>query len=106
MVTCMAAEGEAVGMDEPAAGEHRDGGGAGAHVDHGGAEIGLVVGQRREPGHIGLATIASTSRWQRSTASIRLRGGRHVGGHDMHVDAELRASMPRGSRMPPASSTT
>ena len=30
----VAAEREAVGMDEAAAGEHRDGGGAGAHVDH------------------------------------------------------------------------
>ena len=44
----IAAEREAVGMDEPAAGEHRDGGGAGAHIDHRGADIGLVVGQRRQ----------------------------------------------------------
>ncbi len=44
----VAAEREAVGVHEVAAGEHRQRGGAGAHVDHGGAEIGLVVGQHRQ----------------------------------------------------------
>ncbi len=58
------------------------------------------------PATYGLATIASTSRWQRSIASIRLRAADDVGGDDMHVDAELRRpSMPRGSRIPPALSS-
>ena len=84
-----AAEREAVGMHEAAAGKDRDGGGAGAHVDHGGAELGFVVGQRGQPRHIG----ARHHRLDVEVAALdrehEIARSRNVGGDDMHVDAEM-----------------
>ena len=42
------AERHRVDMDEPPAGEHADRGRATAEIDNGGAELGLVVDERRE----------------------------------------------------------
>ena len=85
-----AAERESVGVDEAAVREYRQRGGAGAHVDHRGAEIGLVVGERREARHIG----AGDQRLDREMAALdrehQVAHRRHVGGHDVHVDAEAR----------------
>ena len=64
-------------------------GGAGAHVDHGGAEIGLVVGEHGQARHIG----ARHHRLDVEVAALdrqhQVARDRDVGGHDMHVDAEL-----------------
>ena len=84
----LAAEREAVGMHEAAAGEHRHGGRAGAHVDHGGAEIGLVVGQRGKPGHIRARHHRLDVEMAALDRQHQVARGRSVGGHDVHVDAE------------------
>ena len=84
----LAAEREAVAVNEAAAGEDGDGGGAGAHVDQGGAEIGLVVGEHRQSGRV---------RTRRHGADIdvaaldrihQVARHRHVNGHHMHIDTE------------------
>ena len=56
---------------------------------HGGAEIGLVVGQRRQAGDIG----RRHHRLDREMAALdrqhQVARRRDIGGHHMHVDAEL-----------------
>ena len=81
--------------------EHRDRGGAGAHVDDGGAEIGLVVGQRaRARPHRG-----SPPSPRRRDGSARPPASGCAPPTTSAVTTcmstpKLRASMPRGSRMP------
>ena len=58
------------------------------------------------PATYGLVTIASTSRWQRSIASIRLRAAEASAVTTCMSMPNWRASMPRGSLMPPAWSST
>jgi hypothetical protein len=84
-----AAEAETIGMNEAAGREHRHGGRAGPHVDHGGAEIGLVVGQRGEPGHIRAGHHRLDVEMAALDREHQVARGRSVGGHDVHVDAEL-----------------
>src|SRR5271170_710325 len=48
-----AAEGDRVDMDQPPAGEYADRGRAAAEIDHRGAELRLVVDQRRQAGGVG-----------------------------------------------------
>src|SRR6516225_7416541 len=89
-----AAEREAVDVDETPAGKDRDAGGARPHVDNGGAEIGLVVGQHRQPRHIG----ACDQRLDRQMAALhrqhQVSHHEKVGRRDMHVDAEAPADHP------------
>ena len=85
----VAAEREAVGMDEAAAGEHRHGGGAGAHVDQGRAEIGLVVGDHRKPGDIGRRHHGLDREMAALDHQHQVARRRDVGGHHVHVDAEF-----------------
>ena len=100
----MAAQREAFEMNEPAAHEHRDGGGAGAHVDDGGAKIGLVVGEHGEAGDIRARHHGLDGEMATLDREHQIARGRDVGRGDVHVDAEAAPSMPRGSRMPLAPS--
>src|SRR5215475_10245118 len=84
-----AAEREAVGMDETPAGKHRDGRGTGADLDQRGAEIELVVGQRRERRYIGARHHRLDVEMTALDREHQIAGGRDVRGHDVHVDAEL-----------------
>ncbi len=85
-----AAQRKSVGMDEAAVREYRERGGAGAHVDDGGAEIGLVVGERREARHVGTGDQGFDEEMAALDREHQVAGRRHVGGDDMHVDAETR----------------
>ena len=94
----LAAEREAVGVHEAAAREDRHRRGAGAHVDQGGAEIGLVVGEHRQPGRIGARHHRLDVEMAALDRQHQVARHRDVGGHDVHVDAEATARACRAGR--------
>ena len=107
MVTWLPPTRDAVGVDEVPAGEHADRGRAAAQIDHDARPSRPRRRRaRRGPPHRGVATIASTSRWQRSTASIRLRAAR-VGRTTRHACRRRASRRPcrAGSSMPRVASS-
>ncbi len=78
-------------MHEAAAGEHRQGRGAGAEIDAGGAEIGLVVGEAGEPGDIGRGHHGLDRDMAALDREHQIAHGGDVGGDHVHVDAEAMA---------------
>ena len=92
-------------MQQVALGEDGEAGGAAAHVDDRGAELLLVLDQRRQAGGEGAETSSSTSRSQRiAGAEVAQRRLRRI-----HACAAARSSvsqiMPRGSSAPGVAST-
>ena len=84
----IAAEREAVRVDEAAGGEHGSRGGAGADVDHGGAEVGLVVGEHALRRDIGRRDHRLHGKMALLDREHQVAGRGRVDGDHVHVDAK------------------
>ena len=84
----VAAEREAVGMDETAAGKDRERGGTGAEIDAGSAQIGFIVGQTGQTGDIRRGDHGLDFEMAALNSQHQVAHRRHVGGDHMHIDAK------------------
>src|SRR5579862_4774507 len=87
----LAAESEAVEVNEAAAGEYRERRGAGAHIDDGGAEIGLVVGENRKAGDVGTGDHRLDVEMAALDREHQIARGGDIGRRNVHVNAEFSA---------------
>ena len=78
-------------MHQPAADEDGHRGGAGAEVDHGRAEIGLVVGQHGEAGHIGARHHGLDGEMAALDCKHQIARRRDICRRHVHIDAEAAA---------------
>ena len=84
----LAADGDGIDVDELAAIEDGDGGGAAAEIDDGAAEFGLVVDEHRQAAGIGRGDHRLDGEMAAVEAELDVAELRLVGGDDVHVDAE------------------
>ena len=96
----VSAQRETFRVNEAAADEHRRGRRAGAHIDDSGAEIGLVIGEHRQAGHVRARDHRLDGEMTALDASIRLRAAATSVVATCMSTPNRDPSMPRGSRMP------
>src|SRR5262249_2534398 len=84
----VAAEGEAIDVNESPGLECSNRGGASAHVDHGRAQIGLIVGKNRKPRDIRRSGHRLYIEMTSLDGKHQITGGGDIVGRHMHVDPE------------------
>src|SRR5262249_13259507 len=87
----VAADGEAIDVNESTGLECSNCGGAGAHVDHCRTQIGFIVGKNRKARDIGRSGHRLHIEMTSLDGKHQITGGGDIGGRHMHVDPEAGA---------------